>query len=89
MSGTVSAGVTSSGIKVTDSETWDIYGTAVSFTVSSGGNETVFSGGAAISTMVSSDGTESLFSGGTASFTAVSSGGAEHVYGRARPLHRS
>ena len=50
MSETVSAGVTSSGIQVTSGETWSVYGTAVSFTVSSGGTLQVYSGGTIIST---------------------------------------
>ena len=39
---TVSSGVTSSGITASSGDTWSIYGAAVSFTVISGGTETVF-----------------------------------------------
>jgi autotransporter passenger strand-loop-strand repeat protein len=73
------AGITSSGISVTNGEQWSIYGTVISFIVSLGGTETVFSGGTAISTTIRG-GTQNVSSGGVASFTTVSDGGYLNVY---------
>jgi autotransporter passenger strand-loop-strand repeat protein len=71
---TVPSGITSTGITVSNGDTWIIDGTAVSFTISNGGTEAVSSGGSAVSTTVSSGGYEYVYSGGTANFTTVSSG---------------
>ncbi len=78
---TVSAGVTSTGITVSGGDSWIIDGTAVSFTISSGGTEAVSSGGSAVSTTVSNGGFEYVYSGGTASLTRVSGGGTETLSG--------
>lgn len=82
MSETVSSGATSTGISVT--EVWSIYGTAVSFTVSNGGQEIVYSGGTASFTTVSSGGHE-ILSGGTTVSTTVDPGGDQIVYRVGRP----
>jgi autotransporter passenger strand-loop-strand repeat protein len=68
---TVSTGITSTGLTVSSGDTWSIYGTAVSFTVVGGGNETVSSGGTASVTSLTG-GSLGIASDGTAISTTLS-----------------
>jgi autotransporter passenger strand-loop-strand repeat protein len=79
----VSAGVTSSGLVITNGEILDVLsgGMAVGIVVGRGGDEVVRSGATASGTIVSSGGGELAY--GTDSGTTVSSGGIEYVGGTA------
>ena len=70
----VSSGATATSAVLSGGEQ-DVYGTAGSTVVSSGGIEIVYSGGTTSNTTVSNGGTLELFSGAIASGTIISSGG--------------
>ena len=74
----VSAGGTASGTTVSKRGFQDVFGTAVSTTVASGGQEFVEAGGIAIAATISSGGTLNVL-GTTTSVVTVLSGGTETV----------
>ena len=75
---TVSTGHVSGPLTLGNGDNLYDYGTTVSVTVSSGGNEFVYAGGSADFTIVSGGGSQSI-SGGTAIGTMVDNGGYEAV----------
>jgi autotransporter passenger strand-loop-strand repeat protein len=76
---TLSAGVSSGGITISTGDEWLISGSAVDFTVLSGGSAVVFAGGTASGTVVHSSGSFTVSSGGIVSLTTVGSDGSATV----------
>jgi autotransporter passenger strand-loop-strand repeat protein len=70
---TVSAGATASNTTVVDGGEQDVYGTAISTTVDTGGTEILFSGGTATESLINTGGTLVL-DGGTATHTTLAPG---------------
>jgi autotransporter passenger strand-loop-strand repeat protein len=80
---TVSAGVTSRFLTLTNGQEALIYGSALNTTIARGGAQIIRAGGLAVAATVSSGGEEFVAAGGTDSATEILSGGTAYVYGSA------